>query len=803
MYLINLLVGSIAYFKWIILASLLTMSCNSLMDRTIQTQDPNLRINTWSITGFGGGGAMFNPAVSPHNPNFAIVACDMTGNFITYNGGLSWRMFSLRGPVKYFVFDPVDSNIVYAKSIALFKSTDRGNTWNILYPGATEIKGVMGKGDHSYELIITNDSSIREVLAIAVDPENSINLHAIIAVNNVVSYYFSNDQGLSWNRVKDLETGAKNLYVAPSSPYNDRTLYFAGKNSITVRENGIWKTNPGPANVGTLNELTAGFDQVNNKYIIYAISGKSYFNPENDHSGIYYTENGGETWENRQEDILKYRTKNADFPEWRSISTSALNPEVLYVSYAGLKVHNDTICIGVAKSEDFGKTWKLAWKDCITKGSGLYSGNYRGGWIDERFAPTWGENPFSIAVSPVNPDICYTTDFGRTIKTTDGGKTWEQVYTKKKDGAGWVSRGLDVSCGYGVVFDPFDLKHLFITNTDVGLMESMDGGESWTSATLNNGVPRNWINSTYCLSFDPEIKGKAWAAMSDIHDLPRPKMWKRNIVSGFEGGILVTENSGKTWQALSKDIGEAAITHVFLDPASSRNARTLYACAFGKGVYKSIDGGLTWKQKNIGIDGKEPFAWRIVKNEKNGALFLIVIRRSDNGSIGNELDGAIYSSDDGAESWKKLLLPEGTNGPTCLMIDPVNTDRLLVSAWGRTADGKFSPDIGGGIFISNDVGATWNQVLKKDQNIHDLSFDARNNTYYACGFNGSAYRSEDHGETWSRIKGYNFKWGRRVDPDPRDVEKIFITTFGGGVWYGPAKGDENAVEDIVTPIFAY
>ena len=51
---------------------------------------------------------MFCPAVSPHNPDYAYVACDMTGSFVTYNGGKSWRMFSLLGPVKYFVFDPVD-----------------------------------------------------------------------------------------------------------------------------------------------------------------------------------------------------------------------------------------------------------------------------------------------------------------------------------------------------------------------------------------------------------------------------------------------------------------------------------------------------------------------------------------------------------------------------------------------------------------------------------------------------------------------------------------------------------------------
>ena len=691
-------------------------------------------------------------------------------------------MVSLRGPVKYFVFDPVDPNIVYAKSIALFKSADRGNTWNIIYPGTAEIKGIVAKGDHAEEVIITNDSTHRQVLALAVDPENSMKLHAAISIDNNTAYYFSDDQGGNWTRGKELENGAKNIYIVPSSPKENRTLYITGRNSITVREKGIWKTNPGPVKVEKLNDFSGGFDKSRNKYIIYAISGKSYFNPEGDPSGIYYTSDGGKTWENRQDDLLKLRTENADFPEWRSVATSALNPEVVYISYAGLKVHNDTTCIGVAKSEDFGKTWKLVWKDGLAKGGDLYSVNYNKGWIDERFGPTWGENPFSIAVSPANAEICYTTDFGRTIKTSDGGLTWEQVYTKKKEGAGWISRGLEVTTGYCVVFDPFDMNHVFIANTDIGLMESKDGGESWMSATVNNGIPRKWINSTYWLTFDPVVKGRAWAAMSDVHDLPRPKMWRRTGIAGFDGGILVTEDGGKSWHPVSNDIGEAAFTHVLIDPGSSKEARILYACAFGKGVYKSVDGGSTWKQKNKGIDSKEPFAWRIVKNDKNGMLFLVVSRRSDDGSIGNEKDGAIYRSADGAESWTKMSLPPGTNGPTCILIDPENTDRLLLSAWGRTTTSKFSPDKGGGIFLSKDNGNTWKQVLEKDQHIHDITFDARNNTYYACGFEGSAYRSEDQGETWVRLKGYTFKWGNRVDPDPGDPEQIFIITFEGCVW---------------------
>ena len=148
-------------------------------------------------------------------------------------------------------------------------------------------------------------------------------------------------------------------------------------------------------------------------------------------------------------------------------------------------------------------------------------------------------------------------------------------------------------------------------NTDIGLMASTDGGETWKSITHNNGVPRKWQNSTYWIAFDPDVKGKIWAAMTDVHDLPRPKMFRKQGVKNYRGGIMLTENGGKTWKETNEGIGEGAMTHILMDPRSDKKARTLYACAFGKGVYKSTDGGLTWKLKNKGIEGSETFAWCI------------------------------------------------------------------------------------------------------------------------------------------------------------------------------------------------
>jgi len=764
-----------------------------------QFKNPNGRNDAWGYTGIGGGGAMFFPAISPHDPAVAFIACDMGGGYATYNGGQSWRMFNLKGQIHLYVFDPLDANTIYANATGLFKSTDKGNTWRLLYPDPAEINGYVSKGDHGGEVIATKDNTIQNVTALAIDPDNSKNLYAGISIDKQFALYRSTDGGMHWKKEKELTDGVKNIFIDPSSPKDNRTVYVAGNTSIAQRKKGEWQINKAPEASSELGEYSGGYDTKQKKYYIYCIS-KNAAAPEKVQSTIYATDNGGQSWKNIQQGLLAYRFKGTAMPEWRSLSTSALHPEVVYVSYHALKINDTATCFGVAKSGDYGKTWKLVWKDMVSPKGMTVSPNFSKDWLNDRFGPTWGENPLCLGVSSTNPDLCYGTDFGRTIKTSNGGKTWQQVYSKQTKNVGWSSTGLEVTTGYGVLFDPFDKQHVFMANTDIGLLESKDGTKSWMSATKKRGIPDEWVNTCYWLTFDAEVKGKAWAVMSGVHDLPRPKMFRRNGVVDYSGGILLTENSGKSWQPVSADIGEAAMTHILYDPASKSSARTLYACAFGKGVYKSVDGGKTWTQKNKGIAGAEPFAWQITRREKDGALFLIVSRRSEDGSIDNDKDGALYRSDDGAENWIKISLPKGTNGPTSLVIDPTHPDQLVLAAWGRKTSGLFTPDIGGGIFVSSDEGNTWKQVMEKDQHISDLSFDKRVNRFYACGFEGSAYYSEDGASTWNRIKGYNFKWGKKVDFDPNDPEKIYIITFGGGVWYGSAKGDGQAKEDIITPL---
>ena len=190
-------------------------SCVSASEKNISADstaiNSNQKDDEWRTVGYGGGGAMFYPEVSPYNPDYAFVSCDMTGSYVTHNGGESWGMFNLHSPVDFYVFDPLDSNTVYANSVGLFKSTDKGSTWTLFYPSPLETIGLVSKGDHAQEVVVSRDSTIRKVQAFAIDPESSKKLYAVISIDKAVALYVSDDGGLKWTKEKDLKEKAKNI----------------------------------------------------------------------------------------------------------------------------------------------------------------------------------------------------------------------------------------------------------------------------------------------------------------------------------------------------------------------------------------------------------------------------------------------------------------------------------------------------------------------------------------------------------------------------------------------------------------
>jgi photosystem II stability/assembly factor-like uncharacterized protein len=750
------------------------------------------RFDAWRILGPGGGGAQFYPAISPQDPKLVLVACDMTGAYLSEDGGNSWRMFNLRSPVTFFAFDPGDSKVIYAGARVLWRSADRGRTWSLVYPPPASVARLIMPDDHASPIVETAEGPAGPVTALAVDPADSKTLYAAMGGAPRAALYISKDAGAHWERSANLDAGGRKIYVDPRSPRDSRNLYVIGRNSVSIRKAGRWKQGPAPAGVAGFRDASAGFSS-DGELLVYAVADAKESGGGTS-GGILVSRDGGATW-TQANDALLGADKSVRLPELDAVAASLNRPEVAYLSYQEWRERSTggSSFHGVAKTADGGRTWQLVWKEANTPAPNVHDA-----WISERFGTGWGEPGISLGVAPNDPNVCYQTDDGRTMRTTDGGRTWYAVYSKRLPDHTYTTTGLDVTTNYGVFFDPFDAKRVFIAYTDIGLFRSENGGHSWTSATM--GVPHPWVNTTYWIVFDPAVNGRVWGAMSYVHDLPRPKMWRHTSPSTYQGGVCVSDDGGKTWRPSNLGMPATAATHVLLDPNSPVDARVLYATGFGRGVFKSVDSGKTWSLKNWGLPASEPFAWRLAR-DRNGVLYLIVARRSEDGSFGNASDGALYRSSDAAEHWQRVPLPDGVNGPNGVAIDPEDPNRLYLAVWGRqTPMGA----VDGGIFVSADGGKSWHRVLSKDQHVYDISIDPRDpRILYACGFDSSAWRSTDLGETWRRIRGFNFKWGHRVIPDPQDPAMIYITTFGGSVWHGPATGDPQAAEDIVTPGLAY
>lgn len=732
---------------------------------------PAPRFGPWTIIGPGGGGTMIAPTISPHDPRIVVEHCDMTGAYITLDGAQSWRIFNLRGVVETFAFDARNPAVIYAGNQALWRSDDSGRSWRMLFPDPKKNTVEHQNGDHAEFSLSTDDASFpagREISNIATEDGRLWVAFNARRGDADALLYRSADGGASWSLERKF--AGEGLLAMESQPAG---LLVVGTHNVYRLSGGKW-TSVGavPASITRASAGMAG-----DRAILYATSKQGE---------IQVSADGGANWH------LAQKPPSGRF---EAIATSARNGMVAYAGFRGLVrgAGPANTFNGIMKTIDGGRTWTVVHEE-----SNRPSKNLQPSWIESR-APQGGQDvffdaPWSLGVAPTDPNICYATDLFRTYRTTDGGRNWETVTSVRVGENTWTTRGLDVTTNYGVHFDPFDARHLVIDYTDIGAFHSHDGGASWTSAT--NGVPTAWRNTTYWVVFDPQVKGHLWGAFSGTHDLPRPKMWRHRDTRTFTGGVGVSNDGGTTWTPSNQGMPSTSVTHLLLDPSSPPGARTLYACGFATGVYKSTDDGKSWTLKNQGLEGAAPFAWRLARAD-DGTLYLVVARRSEGDGPGG--DGALYRSRDGAEHWEKVALPHGVNGPVGLTLDPRDQKRMYLAAWGLGRAGGV--DTGGGAFLTTDGGVTWKPLFEESQHIYDVTVDPKNpRTLYICGFDAAAWRSDDEGLSWSRIRGYNFKWGHRVVPDPADASLIYITTYGGSVWQGPARPPAGVPEDIVNPV---
>ena len=259
-------------------------------------------------------------------------------------------------------------------------------------------------------------------------------------------------------------------------------------------------------------------------------------------------------------------------------------------------------------------------------------------------------------------------------------------------------------------------------------------------------------------------------------------------VGTASGGLWKSVSGGASWTPVMDGEGSYSIGWVTLDP---RNANVVWvgtgernsqrSVAYGDGVYKSEDGGRSWK--NVGLKNSEHIG-RIVVNPKNSDI-VYVAAQGPLWSAGG--DRGLYKTSDGGKTWEQVLKVSEHTGVSDVVLDPRNPDVVVASSYQRRR--HFFTLIDGGpesaIHRSTDGGKTWAKVNTGLPNeelgriglaISPVNPDILYAVVEAANRRGGMYRSADNGVTWEKRMDYNqgSMYYGDVFADPHQLDRIYI-----------------------------
>ena len=252
--------------------------------------------------------------------------------------------------------------------------------------------------------------------------------------------------------------------------------------------------------------------------------------------------------------------------------------------------------------------------------------------------------------------------------------------------------------------------------------------------------------------------------IADIAVNPKDKSnW---FIAVGSGGVWRTNNSGITWTPVFDNQASYSIGTVTIDP---NNPNTVWVgtgenvsgrhVGWGDGVYRSLNSGKTWEQ--MGLTKSEHIGKILVDPRNSDVIF--VASEGPLWSSGGER--GLYKSSDGGKTWKATLQIDENTGVTDVEFDPSNPNVLYAAAyqrrrktWSLLAGGPKS-----GIYKSTDNGETWRQVKSglpgADKGKIGLAVTAANpDVVYATiesdNRNKGLYKSSDKGESWKKQSSY-------------------------------------------------
>jgi len=288
------------------------------------------------------------------------------------------------------------------------------------------------------------------------------------------------------------------------------------------------------------------------------------------------------------------------------------------------------------------------------------------------------------------------------------------------------------------------------------------------------------------------------------------------------GGVWKTVNAGTTWQPLTDNQSFYSTGSITIDP---NNTNTIWLgtgenvggrhVGVGKGVFLSLDGGKTWKNKGL---NKSEHISKIIVNKKNSNNVFVASQGPLWSSGG---DRGLYKSIDGGESWSLVLSVNKWTGVTDVVVDPRDENIMYAATWQRHRN--VAAYMGGGpgtkLFKSTDGGDSWRQLKtglptgklgKIGLAISEINPDVLYAAIELERRKGAVYRTSNGGESWKKMSdtvsgATGPHYYQELVASPHHFDKIYlmdvrvqVSDDGGKTFYRMNEGNKHSDNHSMT-----
>ena len=303
-----------------------------------------------------------------------------------------------------------------------------------------------------------------------------------------------------------------------------------------------------------------------------------------------------------------------------------------------------------------------------------------------------------------------------------------------------------------------------------------------------------WVNGQQSAELFKEFKARnigpggmsgRITAIDAVHDNP-------NIIyaGSASGGLWKSTSGGIRWEPLFQDQVTASIGAVAIQQSNpdviwvgTGEGNPRNSLNGGYGIFKSLDGGKTWK--SMGLEKTRHIHRIIIDPLAPDTIYVAAI----GSPWGEHSERGVYKSTNGGKTWKKILSGNKKTGAADLVMDPSNPNKLIAAMWEHKRDPWFfkSGGAGSGLHLSHDGGATWKKLTsadglpKGDLGRIGLAIAPSNpNRVYALieAKKNGLYRSDDGGQKWTLINDKK-EIGNRpfyysdIAVDPQNENRIY------------------------------